>query len=158
MMINFHFPDGPKQFFCVSPTATVRTARHLFSILLGVQESSLTLLHLGRPLPDTTVLHSLNFSVRNFITIHVKKMIRRPIIPPNYSHESSLEPIVRALRLLLRDVRVDNLLDDPLNLQDLSNPVARNDPSNIALFPNNPHFLLELFGIPPGEFLEPIDE
>jgi hypothetical protein len=160
MEVIFRISNAPKQILVISTTTTVRTARHIFSILLRVPESSLTFIHLARPLPDTIILHSLDFSTRNFITIHVKKVIRHPIIPRDDPHESSVEPIVAILQHFLRDVRMpfrDYLLSNPSCLPDLLNSVATNDPTNGAIFFNNPQLLLALFGITPDEFREALN-
>jgi hypothetical protein len=160
MEVTFHVSNGHKQILGISPTTTIHTARRLFSILLSVPESSLTFLHLARPLPDPTVLSSLNFSARNFVTVHVKKVIRHPILPHDYPQGSSVELIVTILQHFLRSVTIpfrDYLLSHPSYLPELLNSVARNDPTNASLFANNPHLLLALFGITPEEFLEALN-
>jgi hypothetical protein len=160
MRVSFLISDRPKQTLTLSLTATIGSARSILSNILRVPESSLTFLHLARPLSDSTIVQSLNFSARNFITVHVEKNVRYPIVPREQRQDPAVQAIIAILQRMLRDVTMpfrEYLLSNPGCLPELLRSVARTDPVNGSTFASSPHLLLALFGITPDEYLEALN-
>jgi hypothetical protein len=115
---------------------------------------------MARRIDDSATVQSLDLSFRNFITVHVKTVVRRPILPRDSAPDSIVQPILTILHCLLRDVTLpirEFLLRNPACLPDLVASVSRGDPSHGSVFSSNPQLLLSLFGITPDEFLEALN-
>jgi hypothetical protein len=158
MKIKFCISGGPTKVIEISPTFTIRLIRCLFSVLLKVPESSLSFLHLASPLSDETVLHSLDFSKRNFIAVSVKRLVRHPIDPPDSipPRDSAMGPVVSILQTVLCDSHAsvrEQLLRDPTCLPDLVRAVGKAEVTNRPLFRECPQLLLTLFGRTAEELL-----
>jgi hypothetical protein len=115
-------------------------------------------MHLARPLCDDTLFQSLDFKKRNFIAVSIRRHVRTTITPRE-SVAADSSSVAALLQTVSHDIDGpirDYVLRNPACLPDLIATLTRSNPANGLLFTQNPHILLDIFGISAAEFLEAV--